>query len=106
MRLASWRSRVIQGCLRQIRAARRLQVATVIACDPPQRIMFTGSTADWEGMTEVEVIFQPLAERTRVDVRLSRFERLGTLGPDVVAKSRGGWAMVLAPFAESATRVR
>jgi hypothetical protein len=93
--------------LRQIRVARRLQVATVIACEPSQRIVFTGSTADWEeGMTEVEVMFQPLAERMRVEVHLSRFERPAALGPDVAAKPRGGWGSVLASFAETATRVR
>ena len=76
-----------------------LQVGTVISCDPPRLIVFTWNTADWEDQTEVEVTFTPFEEGTRVTVEHRGFERLGSLGPDVAAKFRGGWPGVMASYA-------
>ena len=42
-----------------------LQVGTVVVCEPPWRIIFTWTTADWEGETEVEVTFTPQDDGTR-----------------------------------------
>jgi uncharacterized protein YndB with AHSA1/START domain len=77
-----------------------LQVGTVIACEAPRRITFTWETADWEGITEVEVTFTPQREGTRVDLSHRGFERLGPLGPDVAAKFRGGWPGVMLAFVQ------
>jgi uncharacterized protein YndB with AHSA1/START domain len=82
-----------------------LQVGTVIACDPPRRIVFTWRTVDWEGETEVEVRFRRVGESTRVELEHRGFDRLGPVGADVAAKFRGGWPGVLKSFADMAGRV-
>jgi uncharacterized protein YndB with AHSA1/START domain len=79
-----------------------LQVGSVVACEPPRRIAFTWRTADWEGETEVEVTFTPQQAGTRVELEHRGFERLGSIGPDVAAKFRGGWPGVLAAYARRA----
>jgi uncharacterized protein YndB with AHSA1/START domain len=84
--------------------ADELQVGTVIACDPPELIVFTWKTADWEGETEVAVSFTPIAQGTRVDLEHRGFERIGPLGPDVAAKFRGGWPGVMQAFASKVKR--
>jgi uncharacterized protein YndB with AHSA1/START domain len=76
-----------------------LQVGSVVACEPPRRITFTWTTADWDGETEVEVTFTPEQEGTRVDLEHRGFDRLGRVGADVAAKFRGGWPGVLAAYA-------
>jgi uncharacterized protein YndB with AHSA1/START domain len=81
-----------------------LQNGTVVECEPPDRIVFTWYTADWEGETEVEVTFTPVANATRVDLTHRGFERIGPLGPDVADKFRGGWPGVIAAFAKTLAR--
>jgi uncharacterized protein YndB with AHSA1/START domain len=75
-----------------------LQVGSVVVCEPPWRIVFTWTTADWEGETEVEVTFTTQEVGTRVDLSHRGFDRLGPLGPDVAAKFRGGWPGVMHAF--------
>jgi uncharacterized protein YndB with AHSA1/START domain len=75
-----------------------LQVGSVIACDPPGRIVFTWSTSDWEGQTEVEVTFKGIARGTQVDLMHRGFESIGPLGGDVADKFRNGWPGVLAAY--------
>ena len=79
-----------------------LQVGTVIACEVPDRIVFTWRTADWEGETEVEVRFTSIGRGTRVELEHRGFERIGPMGPDVAAKFRGGWPGVIQSFASAA----
>lgn len=81
-----------------------LQVGRVVACDPPHRIVFTWTTADWEGETEVEVRFTPEKNGTRVDLEHRGFERLGAMGSDAAAMFRGGWPRVLQAFALKSSR--
>jgi uncharacterized protein YndB with AHSA1/START domain len=81
-----------------------LQVGSVIACDPPDRILFTWHTADWEGETGVEVTFMPTGEGTRVRLEHRGLEGIGSLGPDVADKFRGGWAGVMHAFASKLNR--
>jgi uncharacterized protein YndB with AHSA1/START domain len=76
-----------------------LQVGSVVACSPPDRIVFTWHSADWDGETEVEVTFAPVAGSTRVALEHRGFERVGRLGPDVADKFRGGWPGVMAAYA-------
>ena len=79
-----------------------LQVGTVVACDPPFRIVFTWTAADWDGETEVEVTFTEVADGTRVDLDHRGFDGLGSLGKGVAAKFRGGWPGVMHEFAHRA----
>jgi uncharacterized protein YndB with AHSA1/START domain len=80
-----------------------LQNGTVVDCDPPNRIVFTWHTADWQGETEVEVTFIPIEGGTRVEVEHRGFDRVGPLGADVAAKFRGGWPGVMAAYANGIT---
>jgi uncharacterized protein YndB with AHSA1/START domain len=82
-----------------------LQVGSVIACDPPDRIVFTWQAIDWEGETEVEVMFTPIPEGTRVHLDHRGFERIGPLGPDAADKFRGGWPGVMQSFANALGRL-
>jgi uncharacterized protein YndB with AHSA1/START domain len=75
-----------------------LQVGSVIACDPPERIVFTWFTSDWEGETEVQVTFKEVTQGTQVDLVHRGFERIGPLGGDVADKFRNGWPGVLAAY--------
>jgi len=76
-----------------------LQNGTVLECDPPNRIVFTWYTADWQGETEVEVTFIPVDGGTRVELEHRGFDRVGPLGDDVAAKFRGAWPGVMGAYA-------
>jgi uncharacterized protein YndB with AHSA1/START domain len=80
------------------------QTGSVVECDPPDRIVFTWRTADWEGETEVEVTFTEIAEGTRVDLTHRGFERIGPAGVDVAARFRSGWPGVMAAYAMIANK--
>jgi uncharacterized protein YndB with AHSA1/START domain len=75
-----------------------LQVGTVIACDPPRRILFTWKTTDWQAETHVEVTFSRSGGGTRIDLEHRGFDDLGPMGPDVADKFRGGWPGVMNSF--------
>ena len=79
-----------------------LQVGVVVACDPPTRISFTWTTADWQGETEVDVTFTQQEHGTWVDLSHHGFDRIGPLGPDVGAKFRGGWPGVMRAYVQRA----
>jgi Activator of Hsp90 ATPase homolog 1-like protein len=81
-----------------------LHVGNVVACEPPWRITFIWTTADWEGETEVEVTFTPQDEGTRVDLSHRGFDRHGPLGTDVAAKFRGDWPGVMHAFVHKLCR--
>jgi uncharacterized protein YndB with AHSA1/START domain len=76
-----------------------LQVGSVIACDPPRRIVFSWSASEWQDETEVEVTFNPVAHGTQVDLIHRGFERIGSVGADVAETFRNGWPRVLAAYA-------
>ena len=81
-----------------------LEIVRVTQCDPPHRIVFSWRDPGWTGETEVDVTFTPHEEGTRVDLEHRGFERLGSIGPDISAKFRGGWPGVLAVYARRAAR--
>ena len=76
-----------------------LDVGRVVACDPPDRIVFTWKDPDWRGETEVEVSFRSEGERTRVVVEHRGFERLGPEADAAARQFRGGWPRVVEVFA-------
>ncbi len=75
-----------------------LQVGTVIACDPPRRILFSWRAPDWDAATEVEVTFTAEGGATRVDLEHRGFERLGPAGEARGREFGGGWVTVLGAF--------
>jgi uncharacterized protein YndB with AHSA1/START domain len=78
-----------------------LQVGTVVACTPPQRIVFTWR-GDWEAETEVEVSFSPGEHGTTVELEHRGFDRLGPEGAAVARRWAGGWPRVIRAFADQA----
>jgi uncharacterized protein YndB with AHSA1/START domain len=81
-----------------------LEIGRVIACDPPNQIVFTLTSPGWPGATEVEVMFTPEGERTRVCVEHRGFERLGTLEEAAARHFGGGWPRVLQAFGARSRR--
>jgi uncharacterized protein YndB with AHSA1/START domain len=82
-----------------------LQVGTVVACTPPERIVFTWR-GHWQAETEVEVSFSPRAEGTIVEVEHRGFDRLGADGAAAARRWAGGWPRVVRAFADRANQAR
>lgn len=80
-----------------------LQVGRVIACDPPERIVFTWMGPDWPGETEVEVRFRPQADGTHVTLEHRGFEALGEAAEQRAREYGGGWPLVMSHFEAHAT---
>ena len=79
-----------------------LQVGTVVVCSPPDRVVFTWRSPDWQGETEVEVRF--IADRSGTNVQLEHrgWERLGFDAAGIASQWASGWPRVLAVFAQVA----
>ncbi len=75
------------------------EVGRVIACEPPERIVFT-----WQGLwsepTEVEVRFIPEGSTTRVDLEHRGWERLGASAEQSRTSYLNGWPTVLQHYVE------
>jgi uncharacterized protein YndB with AHSA1/START domain len=82
------------------------EVGRVIACEPPNRIVFTWKDPDWNGPTEVEVRFFPSAGATRVDLEHRGWETAGPKAMETVPGWQQGWKAVLAPYGEAGDRTR
>ena len=65
------------------------EVGRVLACSPPDRIVFTWKDPTWSGATEVEVSFRPEGAGTRVAVEHRGFERLGADGEGAFGATAG-----------------
>jgi uncharacterized protein YndB with AHSA1/START domain len=76
-----------------------LRVGDVVACEPPDRIVFTWRPPGWNAATEVEVTFAPEGEGTRVTVEHRFFERLGPEADDTRRGFAGGWPTVMGHYA-------
>jgi len=73
------------------------EIGQVVRCDPPQLIVFTWKSPEWEGATEVEVRFSAAAESTRVELEHRGWET----GPKLREAGKGfagGWVTVLALY--------
>jgi uncharacterized protein YndB with AHSA1/START domain len=82
-------------------AGEEVQWAEVTAWDPPRRIVLAWRPNPEPGpRTEVEVIFIPDAEGTRVELTHRGWENLGELAEASRARyaSDGGWRFVLSNF--------
>jgi uncharacterized protein YndB with AHSA1/START domain len=78
------------------------QVGRVVACEPPDRILFTWRDPDWTAETEVEVRFVAQGDGTRVELSHRGFDRLGPCWASVATRWAGGWPRVLEAFAQGA----
>jgi uncharacterized protein YndB with AHSA1/START domain len=81
-----------------------LQIGTVKACTPPDRILFTWRSPHWQADTEVEVRFLAQDVGTTVEVEHRGFERLGPDGKAIARRRAGGWPRVVQAFATRAAR--
>jgi uncharacterized protein YndB with AHSA1/START domain len=83
----------------------------VLAWDPPRRLVLAWRIgADWqydpELLTEVEVVFTPEGEGTRVDFEHRHLERMGegAEGARASFDGEGGWTGLLQMFAAEAAK--
>jgi uncharacterized protein YndB with AHSA1/START domain len=79
-----------------------LQVGTVMSCSPPDRIVFTWRSPEWQGDTEVDVNFVPDSSGTSVLLEHRGWEQLGPDGALIAARWANGWPRVVAAFADRA----
>jgi uncharacterized protein YndB with AHSA1/START domain len=84
-------------------------VGKVAAWEPPSRLLLIWQltaefTYDPNLVTEVEVLFTPEGDGTRVDLEHRNLERLGDSAEKLreAVDSSGGWGALLALFAEEA----
>ena len=76
---------------------------TIVAWEPPNRLGYTWHPGrDEESAQEVEVLFTPEGDRTRVDLRHWGWEKLGDRMEEVVADYDEGWNLVIGKYVEVA----
>ena len=101
-------SRLKEVCLEPVTGGRfyerytdgeEFEVGRVIACEPPQRIVFTWQ-GRWSEPTEVEVRFTPEGPTTRVDLEHRGWERLGASAEESRNSYLNGWPTVLEHYVE------
>jgi uncharacterized protein YndB with AHSA1/START domain len=81
-----------------------LQIGTVTACSPPDRILFTWMSPGWTAATEVDVRFRAAEGGTTVELEHRGFEKLGPDGRTIARKWGSGWPRVIQAFADRAAR--
>ena len=74
--------------------------ATVLAWEPPTRVLLSWHVNPQNPATEVEVTFAPEGEGTRVVLEHRGFERLGDRGEIGRGNYDEGWEYVLGRFAD------
>jgi uncharacterized protein YndB with AHSA1/START domain len=76
---------------------------TVVAWEPPSRIGYTWHPGrEEETAQEVEILFTPEGEGTRVDLRHWGWETFGDRMDEVVADYNEGWDLVIGKYVERA----
>ena len=76
---------------------------TVVAWEPPNRLGYTWHPGRGEETAqEVEVLFTPEGDGTRVDLRHWGWEKLGDRMEEVVANYDEGWDFVIGKYVERA----
>lgn len=74
--------------------------ASILVWDPPRRVVLAWKPTLTEGpSTEVEVVFTPEGDGTRVDLNHRGWERLGDRAEESRAQYGQGWTGVLALYA-------
>ena len=77
------------------------EIGRVLVYEPPHRVVFTWTQANWAGPTEVEVRFFPEGDGTRVELEHRGWERIGEGADGAERAFDGGWASILDRFAAS-----
>ena len=87
------------------------EIGKVLAWDPPSRVLLAWQlTPDWtydpELVTEVEVLFTPEGDGTRVDLEHRHLERMGDRAEAAreSVDSPNGWTLILQLYSEETAR--
>jgi uncharacterized protein YndB with AHSA1/START domain len=75
---------------------------TILAWEPPHRVVISWELTPDRPATEVEVRFSPEGDETRVELEHRGWERLAEHADEVRASYHTGWEYVLARYAERA----
>ena len=78
----------------------RSRWATVLAWEPPHRLVLAWQVNPDRLGTEIEVRFAPQGEGTLVELEHRHWERLGDAAAEMRAGYDTGWDVVLAPYVE------
>lgn len=85
----------------QLKNGDTAQWGTVLHWEAPRRFVMTWHPGrDVEDAQEVEVVFDAVADGTRVTLTMTGWDILGPAAAEGRAAYDGGWAVVLASFAE------
>ena len=87
----------------RLRDGRENQWATVLAWEPPYRVVIEWNVNPANPTTELEVRFTPEGDGTRVDLEHRGWENLGELGAQVRQGYDSAWHGVLAGYGETAS---
>jgi uncharacterized protein YndB with AHSA1/START domain len=74
------------------------EIGNVVTYDPPQRVVFTWKNPDFAHPTEVEVRFDALGERTRIELIYSGPDRTRTKAEQGEDDFRTWWDLVLEAY--------
>jgi uncharacterized protein YndB with AHSA1/START domain len=78
---------------------------TVTEWDPPRRVVFSWHPGrDAATAQEVELLFTPTQDGTRVELEHRGWERLGDRGPELRQAYQSGWAGVLQRYVVRCSR--
>jgi uncharacterized protein YndB with AHSA1/START domain len=86
----------------RLRGGRENQWATVLAWEPPHRVIIEWNVNPANPATELEVRFTPEGDGTRVDLEHRGWERYGERTGEYFGDYNSGWDFVLGRFVERA----
>jgi uncharacterized protein YndB with AHSA1/START domain len=86
----------------RLRSGREHQWATVLAWEPPHRVVIEWNVNPANPTTELEVRFSPEGDGTRVDLEHRGWERYGDAAQESFGSYNSGWDFVLGRYAEKA----
>ena len=101
-----WEPRVGGRVYDRLSGGRENQWATVLAWEPPHRVVIEWNVNPANPATELEVRFTPEGDGTRVDLEHRGWERYGDEAAETFASYNGGWDTVLKPFVAAASEER
>jgi uncharacterized protein YndB with AHSA1/START domain len=86
----------------RLRDGRENQWATVLAWEPPHRVVIEWNVNPANPTTELEVRFTPEGDGTRVDLEHRGWERYGDKAAESFGSYNSGWDLVLGRYVDRA----
>ena len=81
----------------------QVEWATVLAWEPPSRLVVDWHVTPGQPSTELEVRFLPDGDGTRVELEHRGWERYGAEAAERCSSYNSGWDLVLKPFVAAAS---